>query len=377
MNIKELIALADSLDKAGQHEEADRIDGLAKKLAHEDEELIKGLKEEGWSNPQVVPPESQEDKDARHDGMGKESLEQMHKQLAGSGYDVFGPGELQEWLAATGYKKSGEEGESEHGVNLQKFLDEEGMDADDLPAYQPGLMNLDSKDRLGGLLSNFMEDKSTESYESLQEALQGLMNQEEQETPGSDEDIAGQIQKHEEENDIKWASKKALFEKLAGIADRLDKMGATEEAGLVDGFIAKHADDVDWKDEADTEQSKRYDSKHHHSLQVREPKKDQERVDREGRKTNHVHTQQNVEASALSTRYCPDHVGVSTHRVGESTYQCSLDGKVYNYEAGWTDYDGKEHPGGSLAAQTPDSTGYAVPHRIFDSRENILNRINN
>lgn len=183
----------------------------------------------------------------------------------------------------------------------------------------------------------------------------------------------------EELGDTQVASRNFVFEKLADIADRLDALGAPEEAGLIDGFIKKHAEegDSDYQGEDEkSEQSKRYDSKYHHSLQIREPKTKQERIDREGRDKHHVHTMQSVETTALSTRYCPEHVGVSVSRVGESTYQCSLDGAVFNYETGWTDHDGNEHPGGSIAAQTPDSSGYEIPHRIFDSRENILNRVN-
>ena len=33
-------------------------------------------------------------------------------------------------------------------------------------------------------------------------------------------------------------------------------------------------------------------------------------------------------------------------------------------------------PGGSVAAQTGDSSNYAIPSRIFDSREKVLNVIN-
>jgi hypothetical protein len=149
------------------------------------------------------------------------------------------------------------------------------------------------------------------------------------------------------------------------------------EASTKNKFSKRAEDyDEDRKEEADTEQSKRYDSKYHHSLQVREPKKDQERVDREGRKEHHVETYKKNEAHHLSTRYCPEHIGTQMARVGEGIYQCPLDGQCYNWEAGWTDFDGNQHPGGSVAAQTPDSTGYAIPHRIFDSREKVLNVVN-
>jgi hypothetical protein len=142
--------------------------------------------------------------------------------------------------------------------------------------------------------------------------------------------------------------------------------------------LSKRADDYDEdrKEEGDTEQKKRYDEKHHHSLQIREPKTDKERVDREGRKEHHVENYKQVEAHHLSTRYCPEHIGTQMGRVGQGVFQCPLDGQTYNWEAGWTDFDGNQHPGGSVAAQTPDSTGYAVPHRIFDSREKVLNVVN-
>lgn len=153
--------------------------------------------------------------------------------------------------------------------------------------------------------------------------------------------------------------------------------GAGPVVASTNSSISKRADDVvDWKEEDDTEQSKRYDDRHHHNLQVREPKRDQERVDREGRKEHHVSTQKPVEATALSSRYCPDHIGTQMGRVGPGSYQCPLDGQVYNWETGWTDFDGNQHPGGSVAAQTPDSTGYAIPHRVFDSRDKALNVVN-
>jgi hypothetical protein len=80
---------------------------------------------------------------------------------------------------------------------------------------------------------------------------------------------------------------------------------------------------------------------------------------------------------ALSTRYCPDHRGLQTVRVSESVYQCPVDGKMYNYNSGYVDYQGQRVPGGSVAEQTPSTRSYSsVPMRIYDSRSNILNRIN-
>lgn len=80
--------------------------------------------------------------------------------------------------------------------------------------------------------------------------------------------------------------------------------------------------------------------------------------------------------SSLSTRYCPDHVGVQSIRVSECVYQCPVDGRTYDYEGGYTNYSGQRVPGGSIAAQTPMTTPYALPQRLFDSRQSVLNTIN-
>lgn len=79
---------------------------------------------------------------------------------------------------------------------------------------------------------------------------------------------------------------------------------------------------------------------------------------------------------SLSTRYCPDHIGVQMSRVDENIYQCPIDGKVYDYTAGYINYQGQKVPGGSVAAQTPTTTSYSTPHRSFNTRENVLNSMN-
>ena len=157
---------------------------------------------------------------------------------------------------------------------------------------------------------------------------------------------------------------------MGELSDEFDKLESNKKNKL-----SKTADDVlERKEEADTEQSKRYDDKHHHKLQVREPKGKKERIDREGREEHTVDTYKSNEGS-LSTRYCPEHTGVQWMRIGPSTVQCPYDGAVFNFETGYTTFDGKQVPGGSVAGQTPDSSGYGIPHRVFDSRENVLNRV--
>jgi hypothetical protein len=78
----------------------------------------------------------------------------------------------------------------------------------------------------------------------------------------------------------------------------------------------------------------------------------------------------------LSTRYCPDHVGVQAARISEHIYQCPLDGKVYNYEVGYVNYQGQRVLGGSVAEQTPATSDFGgIPMQVYDSRQNVLNSI--
>lgn len=72
----------------------------------------------------------------------------------------------------------------------------------------------------------------------------------------------------------------------------------------------------------------------------------------------------------LSSRSCPDHPGVMVVRVGEHVWQCVLDKKIYDYDAGFKTLKGNTVPGGSVEAQTPNHTEEA--HTIFDSRQGRL-----
>jgi hypothetical protein len=81
--------------------------------------------------------------------------------------------------------------------------------------------------------------------------------------------------------------------------------------------------------------------------------------------------------ASLSSRYCPDHVGVQVFRIADDSVQCPIDGKVYNYFNGYVNYKGQQVQGGSVKNQTPNSTNYGgVPAQVFDSKVNILNTMN-
>jgi len=375
MNIQELIALANLLDEQGEHEAAGQVDAMIQEAAYslvpdDDEEFRKEYEKEHGHPPGQVyvgKPTSElpaAERESAEANQKERMMESMHRALAEAGYDVFRPGELDKWLKATGHVKL----DRDKWPSTTEMMGEEDTATD--PEYA-GLME-NAQGEINMLLEKFLENPSDEraKIDLLREIEQYAELSAESQMQGT-------------------ASLKPVFEKLADLADRLDKLGASNQADMIDAFVEKYAEDVmDWQ-EADPkgERAKAYDSKYHHSMQVREPKKDQERVDFEGRKDHHVSTYESGDKAketkkeaaphgALQTRYSPDLVGVQMARIGDGVYQCPVTGKIYNFETGYTDMDGDYHPGSSVSAQTPDSTGYSIPHRIFDSREQILNRVN-
>lgn len=75
----------------------------------------------------------------------------------------------------------------------------------------------------------------------------------------------------------------------------------------------------------------------------------------------------------LSTRYCPDHPGAPIGRVGSSQWQCSLDGKIFDFESGYTTEKGdKVPPGGAPAVANQTPAYHTEPHAIFDTRTERL-----
>lgn len=75
-------------------------------------------------------------------------------------------------------------------------------------------------------------------------------------------------------------------------------------------------------------------------------------------------------APALSTRHCPDHNGSMMQRVGEGSFQCNLDGKIYNWNAGFKNYAGDVFPGASIhSIDFPETS-----ERLFETREMATNK---
>lgn len=80
-----------------------------------------------------------------------------------------------------------------------------------------------------------------------------------------------------------------------------------------------------------------------------------------------------IQQHELSTRYCPDHFGQSTYRVGDHLVQCPLDNKVYSFENGYELNDGTKIPGGNVSLQTSNTLN--VPYSAtFDTRSQRLNQ---
>jgi predicted Zn-ribbon and HTH transcriptional regulator len=78
-----------------------------------------------------------------------------------------------------------------------------------------------------------------------------------------------------------------------------------------------------------------------------------------------------VLSTPLSCRSCPDHASSAMSRVGENTYQCQLDKRVYNYDEGYTLLDGTKVAGSSVSGQTQNLWSN-IGNPVFDTRDDRL-----
>jgi hypothetical protein len=358
MEINDLIKLASLLDANGEFDSADEVD-----------QLIRQAAEEGI----VISPETLQSMQDTVQTMN-DNLEQTIEFLRTQGYEVRAPDAVPDSAATFEalFEKLAQvadtldaAGAMEEAGLIDTFLQKHAVDeykkkmlVPESPMYEaPVGSYCDGCDRTEK--DCICADKLDKQDERLNEQAKQDFERDLEQQGGM-----GDISKEMEDVRKEWEALQKQMKK-AGYEIKLVK----NAEGIYDV--------VKWKEEdKKSEQSKRYDSKHHHNLQVREPKREQERVDREGRKHHHIKSFESSADRILSQRYCPEHIGVTMGRVAESTFQCPLDNKVYNWDTGFS-YNGKQNPGGSVAEQTPDSSGYfAAPHRLFDSRENTLNKVN-
>lgn len=174
------------------------------------------------------------------------------------------------------------------------------------------------------------------------------------------------------------------LEDLASLASELDKIGdpwLTKQAAVLDEILltigadkadvtaARHAQDEEilrikslaGKEEINNPYTAAK-AAHDKFNQVAETKKVLDKVK----------TYRPMEA-ILSTRTCPDHPGAQMARIGESTYQCSLDKGIYNHENGYTTMNGNHVPGGDISNQTQELHDRPNEFTSFDTRESKLN----
>lgn len=72
----------------------------------------------------------------------------------------------------------------------------------------------------------------------------------------------------------------------------------------------------------------------------------------------------------LQSRSCPDHPGTPISRVADNTWQCPMDGKVYDFKLGFTLENGDKVPGSSVENQSLLDT--RPQFSAFETREGRL-----
>lgn len=138
-------------------------------------------------------------------------------------------------------------------------------------------------------------------------------------------------------------SEENVIDGLLKVAEVLDYAGDPEGVSLVESVIRTFAKKEDGM-----------------------PKYDVLTIEKKDRKYPEIATY----APSLSTRNCPDHNGAQMKRVAEGTFQCELDGKMYNWNQGFKDYNGNTYPGASISSvDFPDTT-----ERMFSTREMATNK---
>lgn len=138
-------------------------------------------------------------------------------------------------------------------------------------------------------------------------------------------------------------SEKNVIENLLKVAEVLDYAGDLEGVTLVENVLqifAKKDDDIQ--------------------------KYDLDTVEKTERKYPDVA----AVPPSMSTRHCPDHHGIQMKRVAEGTFQCELDGRMYNWNQGFKDYSGNTFPAAPIrSVDFPDTM-----ERMFETRQMATNK---
>jgi len=182
----------------------------------------------------------------------------------------------------------------------------------------------------------------------------------------------------EKVDQIEPASESAItpesLDKLADIAAAFDESGDPElmsQASVIDELLLTIAISPNaLKDKKAAEEDRIEMLKEKYNDVSKQLREDNKISEAEKAIAKSKMTEASILEGTLSTRTCPDHPGAQMGRTGEHTWQCEMDKKTYNYQAGFTMENGMKIPGGDVANQTkmetPDS------HAIFDTRESRL-----
>lgn len=151
------------------------------------------------------------------------------------------------------------------------------------------------------------------------------------------------VDKKKKKRKMSAHASKQVIEGLLKVADVLDYAGDPEGVTLVESMLQIFAKKEDGM-----------------------PKYDIETVEKTQRKYPDIATI----PPSMSTRNCPDHHGMQMKRVAEGTFQCELDGRMYNWNQGFKDYSGNTYPAAPIrSVDFPDTT-----ERMFETREMATNK---
>lgn len=159
--------------------------------------------------------------------------------------------------------------------------------------------------------------------------------------------------------------------KLAGVFDKSEDEKLHKVASVMDELLLTIAVDPDWSKSFKAAQKKQIDDLKRKYQDVKESL-DKVLAVEDTKKaitdSKYYEVKRPLEAP-LSQRACPDHQ-TPMSRVGEDTFQCPLDKKIYNWREGFTTEKGAKIPGGGVEEQTKINTHQ--PHTIFDNREDRM-----
>jgi len=177
----------------------------------------------------------------------------------------------------------------------------------------------------------------------------------------------------------------AILELLTSFANELDSTGDPElikEASVLDELLLTLSAPKDAKKvfkAAEQKEIERLREKYKEEARDQKYKINKETADKDNKReemskaiTDQVKTYFPNEAP-LSTRTCPDHPGAQMLRLGDAVYQCELDKKIYNYQAGYTTMKNNKIPGGDISEQTRSLGDRPIEHTMFNTRESKLN----